>query len=115
MENNITKETGDLGGNHGKNRKEFYAITQEGSFSGDMEFDTKKEALDFLKDTLHGESNYNYRANKNNTYALYKVVYNENTTDYDYHEILPKISIKEYRDMNGEEKDLYFNGGNENE
>ena len=74
-----------------------------------MEFDTKKEALDFLKDTLHGESNYNYRANKNNTYALYKVVYNENTTDYDYHEILPKISIKEYRDMNGEEKDLYFN------
>lgn len=98
-----------------KNRKEFYAITQEGNFSGDLEFDTEKQALDFLKDTLHGESNYNYWANKNNTYALYKVVYNENTTDYDYHEILPKISITEYRDMNGEEKKLYFSEGKKNE
>lgn len=98
-----------------KNRKEFYTITQEGNFSGDLEFDTEKQALDFLKATLHEESNYNYRANKNNTYTLYKVVYNENTTDYDYHEILPKISITEYRDMNGEEKDLYFSEGKKNE
>ena len=99
----------------GKNRKEFYAITQEGNFSGDLEFDTEKQALDFLKATLHGESNYNYFANKNNTYTLYKVVYNENTTDYDYHEILPKISITEYRDMTGKEKDLYFSEGKKNE
>lgn len=98
-----------------KNRKEFYAITQKGNFSGDLEFDTEKQALDFLKDTLHGESNYNYFANKNNTYTLYKVVYNENTTDYDYHEILPKISITEYHDMNGEEKNLYFSEGKKNE
>ena len=98
-----------------KNRKEFYAITQEGNFSGDMEFDTEKQALEHLKNTLHEESNYNYFANKNNTYILYQAIYNENTEDYDYHEILPKISIKEYRDMTMEEKDLYFNGGNENE
>lgn len=98
-----------------RNRKEFYTITQVGSFSGDMEFDTKKEALDFLKDTLHEESNYNYFANKNNTYTLYKVVYNENTTDYDYHEILPKISITEYHDMTGKEKKLYFSEGKKNE
>lgn len=98
-----------------KNRKEFYAITQEGNFNGDLEFDTEKQALDFLKDTLHGESNYNYFANKNNIYTLYKVVYNENTTDYDYYEILPKISITEYRDMTGEEKKLYFSEGKKNE
>ena len=98
-----------------KNRKEFYAITQEGNFNGDLEFDTKKQALDFLKATLHGESNYNYFANKNNTYTVYKVVYNENTTAYDYHKILPKISITEYHDMNGEEKDLYFSEGKKNE
>ena len=98
-----------------KNRKEFYAITQERNFSGDLEFDTEKQALEYLKATLHEESNYNYFANKNNTYTLYKVVYNENTTDYDYHEILPKISITEYRDMNGEEKDLYFSEGKKNE
>ena len=30
-----------------RNRKEFYAITQEGNFSGDLEFDTEKQALDF--------------------------------------------------------------------
>lgn len=98
-----------------KNRKEFYAITQEGSFSGDLEFDTEKQALDFLKDTLHEESNYNYFANKNNTYILYQAIYNENTGDYDYYEILPKISVVEYRDMTMEEKDLYFNEGKKNE
>lgn len=98
-----------------KNRKEFYAITQEGNFSGDMEFDTEKQALEHLKAILHEESNYNYFTNKNNTYILYQAIYNENTEDYDYYEILPKISIKEYRDMTMEEKDLYFNGGNENE
>lgn len=98
-----------------RNGKEFYAITQEGSFSGDMEFDTEKQALENLKAILHEESNYNYWANKNNTYILYQAVYNENTEEYDYYEILPKISIKEYRDMTWEEKDLYFNGGNENE
>ena len=89
-----------------KNRKEFYAITQEGNFSGDLEFDTEKQALDFLKATLHEESNYNYFANKNNTYTLYQAIYNENTGDYDYYEILPKISITEYRYMNGKGKDL---------
>lgn len=94
-----------------RNRKEFYAITQVGSFSGDMEFDTEKQALEHLKAILHEESNYNYFTNKNNTYTLYKVVYNENTEDYNYYEILPKISIKEYRDMTMEEKNLYFNGG----
>lgn len=98
-----------------KNRKEFYAITQEGNFSGDMEFDTEKQALEQLKATLHEESNYNYWANKNNAYILYRVVYNENTEDYDYYEILPKISIKEYRDMTMEEKDLYFSEGKKNE
>lgn len=98
-----------------KNRKEFYAITQEGNFSGDMEFDTEKQALEHLKAILQEESNYNYLTNKNNTYILYKVVYNEKYEDYDYHEILPKISIKEYRDMTMEEKKLYFNGGNKNE
>lgn len=98
-----------------RNRKEFYAITQEGSFSGDMEFDTEKQALEYLKSTLHGESNYNYWANKNNTYILYQAIYNENTEEYDYYEILPKISVAEYYDMTGEERDLYFNGGNENE
>ena len=91
-----------------ENKKEFYAITQEGSFSGDMEFDTEREAVKRLKAILHGESNYNYFANKNHTYTLYKVVYNERYEDYDYHEILPKISIEEYYDMNSEEKDLYF-------
>ena len=98
-----------------RNGKEFYAITQEGNFSGDLEFDTEKQALDFLKATLHEESNYNYFANKNNTYILYQAIYNENTGDYDYYEILPKISVIEYRNMTMEEKDLYFNGGNENE
>ena len=98
-----------------RNRKEFYAITQERNFSGDMEFDTEKQALEHLKNTLHEESNYNYWANKNNTYILYQAIYNENTGDYDYYEILPKISVVEYRNMTMEEKDLYFNGGNENE
>lgn len=98
-----------------KNRKEFYAITQERSFSGDLEFDTEKQALEHLKAILHEESNYNYLTNKNNTYTLYKVVYNEKYEDYDYHEILPKISITEYRDMNGKEKDLYFSEGKKNE
>lgn len=98
-----------------RNRKEFYAVAQEGSCSGDMEFDTERQALDYLKSTLHGESNYNYWANKNNTYILYQAVYNENTEEYDHYEILPKISVAEYRDMTGEEKDLYFNGGNKNE
>ena len=98
-----------------KNRKEFYAITQEGNFSGDMEFDTEKQALEHLKAILHEESNHNYFTNKNNTYILYQAIYNENTTDYDYYEILPKISIKEYRDMTMEEKDLYFSEGKKNE
>lgn len=98
-----------------KNRKEFYAITQEESFSGDIEFDTEKQALEHLKAILQEESNYNYFTNKNNTYILYKVVYNEKYEDYDYHEILPKISIKEYRDMTMEEKDLYFSEGEKNE
>lgn len=98
-----------------RNRKEFYAITQGRNFSGDMEFDTEKQALEHLKAILHEESNYNYRANKNNTYILYQAIYNENTGDYDYYEILPKISVVEYRNMTMEEKDLYFNGGNENE
>lgn len=98
-----------------RNRKEFYTITQEGSFSGNMEFDTEKQALEHLKAILHEESNYNYFTNKNNTYTLYKVVYNEKYEDYDYHEILPKISIKEYRDMTMEEKDLYFSEGEKNE
>jgi hypothetical protein len=98
-----------------RNRKEFYTITQEESFSGDMEFDTEKQALEHLKAILHEESNYNYWANKNNTYILYQAIYNENTEDYDYYEILPKISIKEYRDMTWEEKDLYFSEGKKNE
>ena len=98
-----------------KNRKEFYAITQERNFSGDLEFDTEKQALEHLKAILQEESNYNYFTNKNNTYTLYKVVYNEKYEDYDYYEILPKISVVEYRNMTMEEKDLYFNGGNENE
>ena len=98
-----------------RNGKEFYAITQERNSSGDMEFDTEKQALEHLKSILHEESNYNYFANKNNTYTLYQAIYNENTGDYDYYEILPKISVIEYRNMTMEEKDLYFNGGNENE
>lgn len=94
-----------------KNRKEFYAITQEGSFSGDLEFDTEKQALEHLKAILHEESNYNYFTNKNNTYTLYKAVYNEKYEDYDYHEILPEITIKQYYDMSYEDKELYFKGG----
>ena len=98
-----------------RNGKEFYAITQEGNFSGDMEFDTEKQALEHLKAILQEESNYNYWANKNNTYILYQAIYNENTGDYDYYEILPKISVVEYRNMTMEGKDLYFSEGNENE
>ena len=98
-----------------RNRKEFYAITREGSFSGDMEFDTEKQALEHLKAILHEESNYNYLANKNNTYILYQAIYNENTGNYDYYEILPKISVIEYRNMTMEEKDLYFSEGKKNE
>ena len=98
-----------------RNGKEFYAITQGKNFSGDMKFDTEKQALEHLKAILHEESNYNYLANKNNTYILYQAIYNENTGNYDYYEILPKISVIEYRNMTMEEKDLYFNGGNENE
>lgn len=93
-----------------EHRKTFYEIIQEGSFNGGIEFLTEEEALNYLKRALNDESNCNYCINHNHTYTLYKAVYREDIDDYMYYEILPPISIKEYRNMSFYEKNLYFSG-----
>ena len=62
----------------------------------------------YLKNILDGEVNYNYFCNKNNSYVLVKVVYNERTKDWDYHEVLPRMSIKDYSCLSYEDKEKYF-------
>lgn len=91
------------------NKKEFYEILQKDNFNSDMTFDTLQEAINFLKNILKTETNYNYNINKNNAYSLYKVIYNDSNDYYDYYEILPEITIKQYYDMSYEDKEKYFN------
>ena len=92
--------------------KEYYIIehyiNNEYIRALDKDFTDLYKVKKYLKDILDSEVNYNYVCNKNNSYALVKVVYNDSTKDWDYYEVLPKISIKDYSYMNYEDKEKYF-------
>lgn len=74
----------------------------------DESFETIDEAVRFLEKILYDEANYNYNANKDNTYSLLETVYYEDDDRYDSYEILPTISVKEFKDMDFEKKERYF-------
>ena len=74
----------------------------------DKDFTDLYKVKKYLKDILDSEVNYNYVCNKNNSYALIKVVYNDSTKDWDCYEVLPEISIKDYSYMSYEDKEKYF-------
>lgn len=85
-----------------------YYINNEYVRALDKDFTDLYKVKKYLKDILDSEVNYNYVCNKNNSYALVKVVYNDNTKDWDYYEVLPEISIKDYSYMSYEDKEKYF-------
>ena len=74
----------------------------------DKDFTDLYKVKKYLKDILDSEVNYNYVCNKNNSYALVKIVYNDSTKDWDYYEVLPQLSIKDYSYMSYEDKEIYF-------
>lgn len=74
----------------------------------DEEFKTEEEAKRTLEKILYDESMYNYKINKDNTYSLLEVTYDENKDNYTYKEILKPISIKKFKEMEYEEKEKYF-------
>ena len=92
--------------------KEYYIIehyiNSEYVRALDKDFTDLYKVNKYLKDILDNEVSYNYVCNKNNSYALVKVVYNDSTKDWDYYEILPKISVKDYSYMSYEDKEKYF-------
>ena len=75
----------------------------------DFKFKTLYEAKNMLRKTLESESNYEYFANKNNTYAILEVLYDEKDDYYTFNEILPRITVSNYKNMTYEEKEKYFN------
>ena len=83
--------------------KKYYEIENlEGTY------ESLEEAKEMLEKVLHDEANYNYSINKNNSYSLLEVNYNESTEEKEYYEILSNISVAEYKNMNLEEKNNYF-------
>ena len=74
----------------------------------DEEFKTEEEAKRRLEKILYHESMYNYKINRNNSYSLLEVIYDEEKDDYIYTEILRPITIEEFKAMEYEEKEKYF-------
>lgn len=74
----------------------------------DEEFKTEEEAKRRLEKILYDESMYNYKINRNNSYSLLEVIYDEEKDDYIYTEILRPITIEEFKAMEYEEKEKYF-------
>lgn len=89
--------------------KKIYRIEQENYFNGSIaDLQEYDEAITTLTKILHDEANYNYIANKNNTYSICEVkIINGDEDDYEeeYLDTLINISVKTYRDMSLEEKE----------
>lgn len=93
--------------------KEYYVIEEfkNGYYKTlDNEFNSLDEAKRYLKTILDNEVNYNYKSNKDNAYTILKAIYNSNIDMYEYNEVLPNITIKDYSYMSYDEKEKYFKG-----
>lgn len=87
--------------------KKIYRIEQENYFNGSIaDLQEYDEAITTLTKILHDEANYNYNANKNNTYSICEVkIINEDYYEEEYLDTLINISVKTYRDMSLEEQE----------
>lgn len=87
-------------------KREFYVVEREESFNGGNEHNSYEEALQDLRRTLEDESSYMYNVNKNHVYTLSKVTM-EDEDNYNW-DSLKSISVKDFRDLDYEEKEKFF-------
>ena len=86
--------------------REFYVVEEEGSFNGGNEYSNYEDALRDLRKTLEDESSYMYKVNKDHLYTLSKVT-TEDDDNYNW-DTLKSISVKDFRDLDYEEKEKFF-------
>jgi len=85
--------------------KKIYRVEQENNFNGGLDFNTYEEAVKNITSQLYNEANYMYKVNKDNIYSLCEInVINEDNYEEEYFDTLISISVKDYKDMNLEEK-----------
>ena len=93
--------------------KKYYEIEdlKNGTYEG---FENLEDCKRSLEKILYDEANYNYKINKNNTYAILESQYDseENIEDYDGEissdYVLGPISVEEFKDMEYEDKKKLF-------
>ena len=87
-------------------KREFYVVEKEDSFNGGNEYNNYEDALQDLKKTLEDESSYMYSVNKDHIYTLSKVI--EENEDYYVWDTLKSISVKDFRNLDYEEKEKFL-------
>ncbi len=87
-------------------KREFYVVEREESFNGGNEYNNYEDALRDLRRTLEDESSYMYNVNKDHVYTLSKVT-TEDEDNYSW-DTLKSISVKDFRDLDYEEKEKFF-------
>ncbi len=87
-------------------KREFYVVEREESFNGGNEYNNYEDALYDLRKTLEDESSYMYNVNKNHIYTLSKVTI-EDEDNYNW-DTLKSISVKDFRNLDYEEKEKFF-------
>lgn len=87
-------------------KRKYYVVEREESFNGGNEYNSYKEALCDLRKILEDESSYMYNVNKDHIYTLSKVI-TEDEDNYDWN-TLKSISVKDFRNLDFEEKEKFF-------
>lgn len=87
-------------------KREFYVVEREESFNEGNEYNNYEDALQDLRKTLEDESSYMYKVNKDHVYTLSKVT-TEDDDNYNWY-TLKSISVKDFRDLDYEEKESFF-------
>lgn len=87
-------------------KKEFYVVERGNSFNGGNDYNNYEDALYDLRKTLEDESSYMYNVNKDHIYTLSRVT----TADEDNYnwDTLKSISVKDFRDLDYEDKEKFF-------
>lgn len=87
--------------------KEYYLIEQEDTYAYGFFYNNYEEALKNYKKNLDDLSNYQYQINKDKVYTLSKVVFDSITDEKEFY-TLKSISIKDYKNLDSDEKETFL-------
>lgn len=87
--------------------KEYYLIEQEDTYTDGDIYESYKKALKNYKKSLDDLSNYQYQINKDKVYTLSKVVFDSTTDEKEFY-TLKSISIKDYKNLDSNERETFL-------